>query len=510
MLRRIWWLSFLAILVAAYAYKVFLALHGAEFLALYVTGDDAYYYFEIARNIAHGLGSTADGLAPTNGYHPLWMMLLIPIFYLFGHTSILPVQIALIVSIAFDIAGMYVLYRLLKKITASRIIAGAGILLWVLTPANYFDTNIGLETGLAVFLAFLFLWQLTRVAEQWTLRRVLVLSIIAGFMMLARTDYVFIAGAPFVVWLFMRPPLPRLRLLLAYMIPATLTVSPWLIWNISTFGTVVQTSGAAFQAVQWQLVKYSNPYMNPLLLGIKAALGDMATSIQEMLNLSGAGVLYLLILGFLAGGVVIAKRAQKNPLLLTLVAFTFSLTLFFVFQVGVRHAFRIWYFVPLLNVLPVLWIVYGAEQLKEVRALRVGAFVCIPLIAFSFFYDYWQNYRIPRPTNNEGFYKAAQWINTHVPEGETVGALNSGIVAYFSERRVVNLDGLVNNNAGRALADRHLYDYAKSIGIGYLVDWEGAVRFKFRSSWGVPITDHIEKLADIYMGSSEMTAYRFK
>ena len=38
-----------------------------------LTFDDAYYYFEIARRIADGQGSTFDGIAETNGYHPLWM-----------------------------------------------------------------------------------------------------------------------------------------------------------------------------------------------------------------------------------------------------------------------------------------------------------------------------------------------------------------------------------------------------------------------------------------------------
>ncbi len=43
--------------------------------------DDAYYYFETARNIAVGRGSTFNGLVSTNGYHPLWLLLLVPVFF---------------------------------------------------------------------------------------------------------------------------------------------------------------------------------------------------------------------------------------------------------------------------------------------------------------------------------------------------------------------------------------------------------------------------------------------
>ena len=38
--------------------------------------DDAFFYLSIARNFAAGKGSSFDGLHPTNGYHPLWMLLL--------------------------------------------------------------------------------------------------------------------------------------------------------------------------------------------------------------------------------------------------------------------------------------------------------------------------------------------------------------------------------------------------------------------------------------------------
>src|SRR3954447_11568710 len=45
-----------------------------------LTFDDAFYYFGIARNVAHGHGSTFDGIDPTNGYHPLWMLMAVPVY----------------------------------------------------------------------------------------------------------------------------------------------------------------------------------------------------------------------------------------------------------------------------------------------------------------------------------------------------------------------------------------------------------------------------------------------
>jgi hypothetical protein len=49
---------------------------------LEATFDDGYYYLEIARRIAGGEGSTFDGIHPTNGYHPLWLLCLVPLAWL--------------------------------------------------------------------------------------------------------------------------------------------------------------------------------------------------------------------------------------------------------------------------------------------------------------------------------------------------------------------------------------------------------------------------------------------
>ncbi|MEO6804093.1 MAG: hypothetical protein ABI197_12705, partial [Granulicella sp.] len=38
--------------------------------------DDFYYYLKVATNLAHGAGSTFNGIVPTNGYHPLWLITL--------------------------------------------------------------------------------------------------------------------------------------------------------------------------------------------------------------------------------------------------------------------------------------------------------------------------------------------------------------------------------------------------------------------------------------------------
>ena len=45
--------------------------------------DDAFYYFGIAKHVVTGKGFTFDGLNRTNGFQPLWQLLILPIFAIF-------------------------------------------------------------------------------------------------------------------------------------------------------------------------------------------------------------------------------------------------------------------------------------------------------------------------------------------------------------------------------------------------------------------------------------------
>lgn len=43
--------------------------------------DDLLYYLKVAQNIVQGHGSTFNGLVPTNGYQPLWLLVLLCVSY---------------------------------------------------------------------------------------------------------------------------------------------------------------------------------------------------------------------------------------------------------------------------------------------------------------------------------------------------------------------------------------------------------------------------------------------
>ncbi len=56
--------------------------------------------------------------------------------------------------------------------------------------------------------------------------------------------------------------------------------------------------------------------------------------------------------------------------------------------------------------------------------------------------------------------------------GATVGAWNAGVLAFYSERDVVNLDGLVNDDVVPYVLSDTLADYVDARGIEYVVDYD--------------------------------------
>ena len=85
--------------------------------------------------------------------------------------------------------------------------------------------------------------------------------------------------------------------------------------------------------------------------------------------------------------------------------------------------------------------------------------------------------------------RAGLFLKDHTPPGAVVGAANAGIVSWWSDRRVVNLDGLINNAAAQAIAERRLADYLVEQGICYVVDpvVPGADTLFEGPYWGRPV-----------------------
>jgi len=159
--------------------------------------DDAFYYFKTAQNITEGHGITFDGLSPTNGFHPLWMLICIPVFALARFDLYLPLRILVVVQGLLNAVSGYLLYRILaNKISKPLSVLAASIWMF-LYPIHSVTTKLGLESGINAMsiLWLIFLTSRFQADENDKRSSSLWLIGLAGVICLfSRLDNIFIVG----------------------------------------------------------------------------------------------------------------------------------------------------------------------------------------------------------------------------------------------------------------------------------------------------------------------------
>lgn len=185
---------------------------GYNFPNIWFIRDDAYYYFKVAQNITEGFGSTFDRINITNGYHPLWLLICIPIFALARFDLILPLRILLMLIAVMQAATAVLIYRIMLR-ALSQAVAIFAALFWAFNGyIHYAFYRPGLETPLAAFALALFIYKLGEFEAQWrqrpiTRREIGWLAVFAALAMFSRLDLVFLAFIAGIFIVFRGQPL---------------------------------------------------------------------------------------------------------------------------------------------------------------------------------------------------------------------------------------------------------------------------------------------------------------
>jgi hypothetical protein len=162
------------------------------------TRDDAYYYFKVAQNITEGHGSTFDGINLSNGYHPLWMLICIPVFFLARFDLILPLRILLMIMGALNAATAILIYRLVKANLSHAVAIMAGLFWSFNVYIHYTMYEFGLESPIALFSVALFIYKLSQFEKEWrnqtvTSSQLAQLGGIGVLVLFSRLDLIFLA-----------------------------------------------------------------------------------------------------------------------------------------------------------------------------------------------------------------------------------------------------------------------------------------------------------------------------
>ncbi|HWB33886.1 MAG TPA: hypothetical protein VG753_01000 [Candidatus Paceibacterota bacterium] len=482
-----------------------------SFLITNVLPDDAFYYFKIAQNIAFGLHSTFDGVHLTDGYHPLWMAVLVGIYKVWGNAgagNMAPIHITLLLSVALNLLTGIAVWRILTRFSSNAWLVAAGVAVWSLNPFMIYETLNGLETSLSLTLFSFFFLLALRYAEGRPPRGVLaalVVGIVGGLMILSRLDLAFYFAAWW-AWLVLRDRQNKASWIFALEsggVAACITM-PWFAWNYSHFHMLLTSASSATDLINHTLIYQDNG--TGIVQTIKAVIYSVYNGLTLVLDRTGATGLALVGLGaaisYAASGRLAAPRLRGWGIEHALFA---GFVLMFLANTAVRWGGRPWYFMSLELFLAIGAVVVLEQFFRDVRYKRAWAAGLLALILF-FFGVTWSKELRAQYSNQADMYAMAAWMSANLPAGTPVGAFNSGVEGYFSTVRIVNLDGLVNYSAYQALLRRQLWSYIKNEKLAYISDWPISLTYRFKSF--LDVADPLSQLATVHT-EGELASGRF-
>ncbi len=508
--------------------------------------DDAFYYFQIAKNLAAGQFSTFDGgITQTNGYHPVWALLLTPLYWAFDPGPALAAIKALEIMLIAGSVAMIALAAWLSRLP--------WILLFAALPALYTHRALylGMEAAAVCFALgslFLALSLFARNPARWSP----LLAAVAFILPWVRLELLAVsltatASIALIVWLKPRsisaPPPPRAnRRVLVPFIGACLGGLIYFAYNRIVFGGFVPVSGAMKEA--WSQLCFDGevgrlPDLTQTLYGPKCIEREPGFSVtqnlQDFLQIRISGYtlplsdtllpavevcLYALLVWWLV------RRSPSKPdwlFLIFLVAVSslavghlakFTQSVLTVHPVWGRAE---WYFVPayllMALIIPVRCYVaiYLIRRFIEPRwetaakvlkpaVVAVAVLTLIPYSSVAAGFAHVDrttaDYTAPSRAWDMSYLGATQVMNRVLPQDAIVGSWDSGRIGYFSSFPVVNLDGLVNS-----------YDYLNAVRNGNAD--------KFFSAYGITHFANIRSIHDtfdntLFEGIPIRDTYEFK
>ena len=475
-----------------------LALVGAPVLV-----DDGFYYLQIARNLASGLGSTFDGINQTNGYHPLWVLALVPVYWVFPENPERALHVSLLIQVLLNSATTVFVFRM-ARLALGYIAAATVALLWVLISARL--SVAGMELSLSALTIVVASWCYVR----WfrislsppVYRHYLWMGLLVSISFLARLDNVFlvlIIGSTLGIDELRRGLTERGRVqLLLFALPVLILCGGYLALNVWYFGGIMPVSGAVKAAWSRQLL-----LLDPLYAAQSFWTFLAAKSINFFWPLRRLSypLAWFVLLGCFGSLILwLVSRIQKVEasapqlsirLFLRIWGFLFAAGILqysyyaFAFHGGATYGCE-WYYViqPISGALIVglfaewslRWIRMqtrvGSVQWLQSHVNGLATTLAILLLSLIVGLGIKQVVVESRSIRNQGLVQGAgiAWIRENTEPGAIIGSWNAGALGYLSGRQVVNLDGLVNSREFYLAQREDLCRYWDRIGVDYIAD----------------------------------------
>ncbi len=432
--------------------------------------DDAFFYCRIADNFISEGFLSFDGLTATNGFHPLWMALLVLIRFVVGGGTGFLVAAVTLSAVLMGVCGYLFLAR------SSRYSLPVVLLTYLFLLRYIRDFSLMcMETSVLLPLAFLLLLRSDSVNID-SRRNLWANGVLAALIFLSRLDSVLLL-VPLVIILLIKTGRKGAAPLL---IPGLAAGAAYLTVNLVSMGTPFSVSG---------MMKASGFGWNSLFAGQLFAMSD-PLGIRSPWGL----YLFLLVLAFFA---VFMKEKPRSAYASAIFLIGFTFVQLFMSQ------WRLWYWYAYpavvflaFGVPPLLQRAYNRLSLpsggeKAATSLLFAAAVLLSV--------YWGISYGETPEDDFRYRNMliARELNDLLPDSAIVAVGDrAGSFAYFFHGHVIQAEGLAGDvQLVEAIQAGNLEEYLRDAGCGYILSWTGPHMVNDYERWELRIPDPAQCLA---------------
>lgn len=488
-----------------------------EQLLYLVTVDDAFYYHVLADNWLSGHGVVFNVGHPTNGFHPLYFLLVLSVQSVVDGLNP-PVISMMAIGTVLHIAIAVNVFLTLREIR-DRDTAFIGGVLWLLHPRILELSISGMETVLQVF--FISILATYFVRQDWRVpscRRLLIIGILLALIFLSRMDGVFIGLGIALSLLWRRSKSSNESLfstrnvdLVAGASISTILVFPWLLWSTVATGHLFPVSGSAIRDTEIAFDRLARASANPRFGYFLEAYEAALMIAEEVLKFVTWGYFDSLIA---YGPLGLGARNFDHLILYGIIAISISLLGMFLYfsrcsrVSGIRevdflvigivlilsyyifYGFRYRHYYS-LSLLLVLVLIAGLSfgEVRDVFVSRLdysAAYIVLPTVAIllALFLGVQATVitSVAGAEEQPTLYQEADYINKQLAEEAKPGNFNTGYAQYYTPNHdVENLDGVINTPAYEARRDGRIDCYILERNITHIVGFEGRPKRVFNN-----------------------------
>lgn len=484
-----------ALLIGAVSYQLAWAgFASIEGIVGNITCDDTYLYLEFARNSAHFGFPTFDGANVTNGIQPIWGGFLVLLGAIVRDPDSL-LRLALGSCAILNLATGLVLLRCADRLGSRNVkITVAGC--WACYMLGLSPSMMGMENSLHALVAAIVVYSLIGLhtdSYACKKRRLLLFGTLLALNAGVRLDsaVVSLLVAVMVARRTVSAEGKKLPTIVALFGPMVAGAIGFVTVNRIWFGTTLPVSGMmkAFYAEHY--LDGMSPLLVPLAIALKCmkVLFDVPEWIFSQFLPEGLEVVpvVLVCIAVLAPFMLTLFRSRlvdrsDSRSALRSIAETLGIVsiihLIILATSILQFSDDQWYH-SWLVIGWIFWIAWAVE--RWIRSPVLTEKVAIRLVVlFAFVLGAAQALAIPRQlcqTERDDLHverlALSRWLSSNAASGTKIGAWNAGILAYFTDVPVVNLDGLMNSPEYARLIEGggDVRETVKRLGINVLADY---------------------------------------